>query len=298
MLYCKHCGAPLEEGQHCLCPAAQAERATLGGAFSQEEPQPVPPSQDGSAPEPEAQAPNPDAGQEQSAGESQWGSGTTTTHSGPVSPPSHGPSSQFSHTLKNLLPFLQAYWHSPSQATRSAVAQKDWLLAALLFGAQMIAAILATLSILFQIRRALSSLFGLMMGGFGVLDDMELSTALSIPYGLLATVLGGALMILMLFALAKLFKSPASFQDAFIACGVNTLPVTALLLVTFLVGLVSLGLGLGLLIMVLPVFAVSGLVPARQLCPDQERGAFQAAYLIGVILVTAITYFLCVAILF
>ena len=178
------------------------------------------------------------------------------------------------------------------------MAQKDWLLAALLFGAQMIAAILATLSILFQIRRALSSLFGLMMGGFGVLDDMELSTALSIPYGLLATVLGGALMILMLFALAKLFKSPASFQDAFIACGVNTLPVTALLLVTFLVGLVSLGLGLGLLIMVLPVFAVSGLVPARQLCPDQERGAFQAAYLIGIILVTAITYFLFVAILF
>ncbi|HIT01906.1 MAG TPA: hypothetical protein IAC21_03680 [Candidatus Enterenecus merdae] len=313
MLYCKHCGAPLEEGQHCPCPAAQAERAALGGALAPEDPQPAPSNQDGPVPEPEAQAPTPDAGQGQndgqasspdggqgqSAGAPQWGSATTTTHSGPVTPPpGAGQPSRFTLTLKNLLPFLKAYWHNPAQATRSAVGQKDWLLAALLFGAQAVAAILAVLSILLKFRQAISSLFGLMMGGFGLLGDFELSTALSIPYGLVATVLGCALMVLMIFALAKLFKSPASFQAAFIACGVNTLPVTALLLLTFLVGLVSLGMGLGLLAMVLPAFAVSGLIPARQLCPDQERGAFQAAYLIGVILVTAITYFLCVAILF
>lgn len=311
MLYCKHCGSPLREGQHCLCPAAQAERSARGGSHAPEADQPVPPGQGGATPGPEApgphpgqgpssgQAPNPGGGQGEGGEAPSWWSQTTATHSASGTPGSSpGQPSPATRIRTELLPFLKAYWHSPAQATRWAVERKDWLPAALLFAAQAVSAILAALSILLQFRRALASLLGMLMGGFGFLDGLELSAALSIPYGLVATVLGGALMGLMLFVLAKLFHFPVTFQAAFIACGVNTLPVTALLVLSFLLGLFSLGLGLGLLVMVLPVFAASGLVAARQLCPGQERGAFLAAYLVGVILVAACTYWLCAAILF
>lgn len=267
MPYCEHCGAYLEEGQHCTCQASQ-------NPASAPNPDHIPP-----------QEPQPEGG-------SGWQ--TTTTQTGATPPPPHqaGPAqpSKFSATLKNALPFLKAYWHSPAQATQSAVGQKDWMLAALLCVVQAVAAILAFVTVFLRLNQLIASIFSFLafFGG----DELQISPALSIPYGLLATVLGVGLMTVMLFVLTKLMKSESSFLDAFIACGVNTIPVTILLLLAFLVGLVSFGLGLGLLVMVLPVSAATGLISARQLCPDRETGLFWTGYLVGVMLVAGVTWFL------
>ncbi len=273
MPYCEHCGAYLEEGQRCTCQASQAP----------------------------ASAPHPDHIPPQEAQpESGAGGQTTTTQTDTTPPPPHQAApaqpSKFSAALQNVLPFLKAYWRSPAQATQSAVGQKDWLLAALLCVAQAVAAILAFVAVFLRLNQLIASLFSFLafFGG----DELQISPALSIPYGLLATVLGVGLMTIMLFVLTKLMKSGVSFLDVFIACGVNTIPITILLLLAFLVGLVSFGLGLWLLAMVLPVFAAVGLIPARLLCPSQGGGKFWGCYLVGIMLVAGITWFIFSSILF
>ena len=283
MPYCEHCGTYLEEGQHCTCQASQNHSPDPDFVPVQDS-QPgaeAPPQGETSQPQ-NHQAPGPD-GQQGSA------------PSGPPHPPGPTRDSKFAIAVKNLLPYLKAYWRSPAQATQSAVEQRDWLLAVLLCAAQALAAILACASILLHLNQLLGLLFSI-PSYFGV--GVEISPALAIPYGLLATVLGAGLMMVMLFVLAKLTKSKASFLDVFIACGANTIPVTILLLLAFLLGLISLSLGLGLLVMVIPVSAATGLISVRSLSPDRENGLFWTIYLVGMMLVFLLAWMLFSSILF
>ena len=338
MPYCVHCGAYLEEGQRCTCAGALAEQESAAPADpefipleqsagapeapdshpQQPAPSPAPdagPQPDQQAPQPEPDspsAPEPDAPSPDPGPASQpgghtsgptWTTQSGTTQSGPgpsAQPPRPSP---VSIALKNLRPFLKAYWRSPAQATRSAVEQQDWAMALVLSVIQCLAAILAVLSVLIRLNRAIASLFGYLGSlmsyvGMGGGYSPAVSPALCIPTGLLGAALGIVLMTAMLLGLTLLMKSKTTFPTAFIACGVNTIPVTAVLLLAFLLGLFSIGLGLGLLVMVLPVFAASGLISARQLCPETDSGKFWLCYLAGVILVAAITWFLLSAVMF
>ena len=330
MPYCVHCGAPLKEGELCSCPAAQAQRAQLSSG-SGPDPEFIPLSQETelsgtgpnagdetpspSAPAPEepsgddagtcaapdnepapspAPQPGPASGPESSPG---WqtpdpaGPDTYTFQSdGPSAPPKP---SLVTITLKNLLPFLKAYCRSPVEATRSAVSQADVPMALLLALIQCLAAVLAVAAVLFRINRLLVPILD-----FLGLGRRGISPALSIPCGLLACVLGIACMMVLFLALARLMKSQATIRDIFIACGVNTIPVTAVLLLAFLLGLLSLPLGLWLLIMVLPFFAAAGLISAKALCPDLSGGKFWLSYLAGLLLVVGATWFVVSSLLF
>lgn len=184
--------------------------------------------------------------------------------------------------FQNLLPFLKSYWQNPAQATAAAVAQDDLITPGIFSAVQVLAAILAGVALIHQIDVSLSAL-SFMFGNM-----LNLSLGYGVLYGLLLSVLGICLMTVMIFGLSKLMHGSAGFKAAFIACGINTIPVTILLLLTFLLGLMSLGLGFALLLLVLPVFTIPGVLVARQFCPESDSGKFWTLYIAGCILVLVV----------
>ena len=184
--------------------------------------------------------------------------------------------------FQNLLPFLKSYWHSPTQATASAVEKGDLIIPGVFSAVQVLAAILAGVVLIFKLNSSLSG-FSYLFGSM-----FKISAGYGVLYGLLLSVLGIGLMTVMIFGLSKLMHGSASFKSAFIACGINTIPVTILLLLAFLLGLLSMSLEIILLMLLLPVFSIPGTRVARQFCPESDSGKFWLLYTAGTALIVVI----------
>lgn len=251
--FCMHCGSPLEEGQVCSCPAAQA-------AAHQQYTQPQQP-----------QAPYQQPYQPQQ----------------PQAPKAPSP---VGSAFKNLLPFLKAYLRSPVRATRSAVGQNDLILAIILLCFQLIAAGLVMFSFLYKICStvkdfALSAmgLGGLSGGLFSSGPSISPSFFMSLIFGILAAAIAIVIFGLLIFAIAKIMKTNCSIKDVLIACGANSMFVTILLVVTFLLFFVSFTLGFIFFILSMLTWICLGIPTVQALGTSAESGKFWISYIVVVL---------------
>lgn len=253
--FCKHCGTQLEEGQLCTCPQAQAEAAQQ----PVQQAQPVPP---------------PQPAQPQYA------------------PPQQAPAapSPVGAAFKNVLPFFKAYMHSPVNATRTAIAHNDLILAVILLAIQAIAAGLMIFSLLSKVCGAIKSLAFGMLGGYRNSSSLfggpniAPSFLMSLIFGVLAAVIAIAIFAVLVFAVAKIMKSACSFKDVIIACGANSLFVTVLLLLSFIFFFLSIRVGIVIFVLAMLAWIAMGVPTAQAVSPNTELGKFWISFIIAVLI--------------
>lgn len=200
------------------------------------------------------------------------------------------------HAAKSLKPFFSQYWTSPVQAVRTAVAEKNLILAGTMTIIRVVVVIALLWSMVGKVGGILSGgLWALsaLTGSFGSRLSMTVRGALgSIGFGLLIAVLGMALFTLMLFVLTRIFKSGGSILDVYIANSVNGVVTTAILLLAFVCSLFSMGLGLGLVMLGCFAAVIFGSLSAQAVCGEQNSGLYWACYLAGVAVVLLISWLL------
>lgn len=262
--FCKYCGAQLEEGQTCTCPQAQAEAAQQAA--------------------PQQTAPQQAAPQQQYA-----------PQAAPAAP------SPVGAAFKNLVPFLKAYVASPVNATRAAVGQNDLILSIILLAIQAIVSGLVLFSFLAKVCGTVKDLVITVMGLtggfsggslFGTGPSIDASFLMCLIYGILIAVVAIVIFALLVFAVAKIMKSNCTFKTALIACGANSLFVTALLVLTFLLFFLSIRIGIVLLIAALIAWVATGVISAQAITPATEQGKFWMLYIVAALITLLVAGFI------
>lgn len=198
---------------------------------------------------------------------------------------------------KSLKPFFAQYWTSPVQAVRTAVAEKNLILAVTLTVIRVVVVIALLWSMVGKVAGVLRSSFGALsslssMFGSGSAMSVSGNPLGSIGFGLIIAVLGMALFTLVLFVLTRIFKSGGSILDMYIANSANGGVTTAVLLLAFLCSLFSMGLALGLVVLACFTAVLFGGLSARAVCGDQDSGLFWLCYLVGVLVVLLVSWWL------
>lgn len=186
----------------------------------------------------------------------------------PIQPQQPRQPGLFGTSMKKLGPTLAQYFKDPGQAARAAVADDNWILA-----------------LFFTVVRVLAmglACFGLFQGLVG--KYMEVPFFSTLMQGVLVALIGTALYLVMLFAQAKIMKSTVSFKAAYIAHSVNGILVSAVLLVTFLLGFASSTIASLLLIVAVVSGLIFGVLTAQLLCPESQSGKFWFLYLAAAVL--------------
>ena len=271
MAFCKYCGAQLEEGQSCVCPQAQAARQ------AQENPQPQP------NPDPQPQ----EAAQGQSAQASQAAQAAQAAAAAGAA--------QAAAAARSVKPYLTEYLASPAQAVRKVMEQNNMTMAITLTVIRALAVGLAIYGFLSKICASATKLVTGMMGYF----DSSAGAAVKAPflgsllYGALIALIGMALVVLMLFAMVRLFHGTTGIKSVFQASAANGVVTSALFLLAFLGGLISIKAGLFFLVCACISWVVNGVLTAQILCGENsESGKFWLFYLVGVVLVFAVGLFI------
>lgn len=176
--------------------------------------------------------------------------------------------------LSRLGGFLKAYFASPVQAARDALAKRDMVTPLILLGAQLVACILMLLGFSLKI--------GMMSYGY-----VEVPFQFWFFGGLLGGAVAVAVFMGLLFGAAKLLKSNCIFLDVVIVCGVHSVFITALMVIDFLLFLISINLGLLVLMVILILWVALGVSSFQLVAPELESGKAWLIYL-GVVAITVI----------
>lgn len=270
--FCKYCGAPLEDGQICQCPQAQAEAA----AQMQQSGPAVPPQQPSpyQQPGPAQYAPN-------------------------VPPAQPKAPSPIAIAFKNLPSYLKAYMASPANATSAALQQKDIFLPVILLAIQaivsglvMFSAIAKVCGLLNSVIAPLASLGSLIGGVSGISGALSAAAAPSInasfimclSFGIAASIACAAIFVVLAFVVAKLCGSDCSILDMLIVCGSNAPFVIVLMLLAFILFFLSIPLGMGLLLFAMASWMVLSASCIQLVTPNSATGRFWLFTIVAVFL--------------
>lgn len=235
--FCKYCGSPLEEGQVCGCPGAQAERA--------------------------AAQPQPEQAQPAQSAEQPYQAATAVQ----TAAPAPGAASQ---KAKNLFTewkdIFLAYLRSPKNGVATAVNSKNGIIHAGLFAAvnalvaffflwRLLGATIGT--IVNAVGSAISGIGGLLGGSVNLGVDVSYPVFQLLLTGILCAVLFIGLSGLMLFVCGKINKKELNIQQAMTIAGVSSIFPTLLLLVGLILGFLSIYFQILVLVIAAIIWAVN-----------------------------------------
>lgn len=261
MTFCKYCGSPLEDGQICSCPNAQAEARRAG-----HQPPPPPPYPG----QPPVRPPQP-----QNVQPPVQPQRPVQPQQPPVQPRQPKPQGKVAASLKRIGPFFKAYWKRPTDGLRMAVEEDLWPLAIgfnlvrfLVVGVLAFAMFgrVSFHSIQGMARTAMNFFLGLFMGGLG-------------------SVVCTALFLGATFGIAKLCKSKISFKGAYIVTSVNSSLTTILLFLTTVCAFVAPAGTVFFLLLSLFSWIVMGVLTAQFMAPENDSGVFWLLYFAAVTVV-------------
>ena len=238
--FCRYCGKPLQDGEICTCPQAQAEAAQQ--YQGQQPPQGYqPPPQDGYQP-PQGGYQPPQGGYQQPQGGYQPPLGGYQPPQGYPQQPA-GPS-PFAAGLQRIPTFLGSYLKTPVSAVQSLVNAKEVVVAIVLLFVQIL---ISGLLLFSALKSVSNTVYGdgeskaaavLAVGLAAVNEDLKSlrdpSFPMSLLMGILIAIICLAVYVLIIFAAAKIAGSRATFTDALVAAGGHSLCVTVLLLLSFI----------------------------------------------------------------
>lgn len=257
MPYCQFCGTKLEDGQVCSCELAQQAAANSS---------PVQQT-------PEEQQPIPSAAPAATA---------IRNHATPI--------------IRDLKAYMSAYIVNPAQAVRSVMEAKTFVLPVVLFISRMLLMGLTIYGILRKVcSEALSFITSTVLRYNNTSDILTAKLTASflqcLIFGALIAAACALLFVIVVFLLAKLQHRTLSFADIFKASAANGLPVSALLLLSFLFSFVSITPCLIFVVLAMLVWMISGVLTVRLVCPDGNSSIFWLLYLVGVILIVVVGYY-------
>ena len=237
--FCKYCGKPLQDGEICTCPQAQAEAAQQ--YQGQQPPQ-------GYQQPPQGYYQQPPQGSYQQPPQ---GYPQQPPQGYPQQPPQGYPQqpagpSPFALGLQRVPTFLSSYLKAPVSAVQSLVNAKDMIVAGTLLVVQLIVCGLLLFSALNSVS---DTIYGdgeskmaavLYVGLVAVNEDLkpadfeEPSVPLCLLMGILIAAIVVAIYVVAVFAIARIAGSGATIADVIVAAGGHSLYVTALLLLSFI----------------------------------------------------------------
>ena len=254
MAFCKYCGAQLEDGQECTCARSQEAKQAEQAAHQT------------------AQT----AGQQTAQQAQQAASAATATAVA---------------AAKGLKPYLTGYLKSPSQAVRTVVQNNDMATAVALTVIRALAFGLAIWGIINKLVNTVMST-ATMLGGSDMLGVSVSSNFFgSLLWGIISAVVFMALFVVVVFALNRLMKGNADIKSIYIASAANGVVTSALLLVSFILSFISLGLAIAILALACISWVIYGVLTAQMFCPDNTTGKFWLLYLVGVAILFVIGYY-------
>ena len=239
--FCKYCGKPLQDGEICTCPQAQAEAAQQ---YQGQQPGYQQPPQGYQQPGYQ-QLPQ---GYQQ-PGYQQPPQGYQSPQGGYQPPQGYQPQqpagpNPFVAGLQRIPSFLGNYLKAPVSAVQSLVNSKDVVVAGVLLCVQVLICGLLLFSALNSVD---NTMYGdgeskmaavLALGLAAVNEDLrslkDPSFPMSLLMGILIAMICLAVYVLIIFAAAKIAGSKATFTDALVAAGGHSLCVTVLLLLSFI----------------------------------------------------------------
>ncbi len=237
--FCKFCGSPLEEGQLCGCPGAQAERAAAQPQPEQSE-QPVQ-----AQPEQPAPAASPVA---------------------TAAPAASATADKAKSLFTEWKDIFLAYLRAPQNGVAKAADSKNGLIHAGLFAAvnalvvffflwRLLAATIG--SFMIKVGGTLSGIGGMIGGSVSVSMDMSYPIFQLLLSGILCAVLFIGLSGLMLFVLGKICKKELNIQKSITIAGVSSIYPTLLLAAGLLLGFISVYFQILVLVIAAIIWAVN-----------------------------------------
>ena len=233
--FCKYCGKALQDGEICSCPQAQAEAAQQFQG-QQQPPQGFQQPPQGYQPPPQGYQPPPQGYQppQQPAGPSPFVTG-----------------------LQRIPSFLGNYFKAPVSAVQSLVNSRDVVVAGVLLCVQVL---LCGLLMFSGLKSMVDSVSGsdrsdlgtMILAGVALFNDNlkkdEASFGMSFLMGILVAIICIAVYVAVIFAVAKIAGSRASFTDALVAAGGHSFCVTVLMLLSFITFFMMFEIGAVLLV--------------------------------------------------
>ena len=308
--FCKYCGKPLQDGEICSCPQAQAEAAQQ--YQSQQPPQEIyqQPPQGGYQQPPQGGYQQPPQGGYQQPPQGSYqqppqGGYQQPPQGGYQQPPQGGyqqpPQGGYQQppqgyqpphpsgpnpvvlAFQKLLPYLKSYVKAPVSAAQELVAQKDMVFTGVLLGIQAIATGLLLFGILQSICGTLSSVMGFAgaLTGNGV--SVSANFFMCLIFGILAAAAAIAIYGLIVFAICKIMGLNCSIQDVAAAAAAHTPFVTVLLLVSFILCLLVLWLGLVVFLVTVLTWIVLTVPMLQTFAADPNQGKFWICTIVGVL---------------
>ena len=299
---CKYCGRPLQDGEICSCPQAQAEAAQM--YQNQGYQQPPQGYQQPSYQQPGYQQPPQGYQQGYQQPPQGYQQGYQQPPQGyPQQPAAPNPAGA---AFKNLLPYLKSYIKAPMSTAQDLAARKDMIFAAVLLGIQII---VGGLLVFAMVGSYLKNIAIVILGpavflarpfiGGSVMDDLsdaledmvedlDFKVSASIPmsliFGILAAAIAIAFFVLVAFAISKISGSSSSIQDVVVASAAHSPIVTALLLLSFIFFLFFMPLGVIFLVFSILAWMVLAIPTLQVLAPNAPQSKFWCSAIVGVLL--------------
>ena len=319
--FCKYCGKPLQDGEICTCPQAQAEAARM--YQGQQPPQGYQQPPQGCQQPPQGYQLPPQGCQQPPQGYQQPPQSCQQPPQGYQQPPQgcQQPPQDYRQpqqptapnpvavALRKVVPYLKSYFTAPVSAARDLMTQKDIALAAVLLCVQAIAGGLLLFSMVGSYLKNLPVVIGTpvlallkpLIGNRIYSDLMDLTDSMEGPdldtldirfsasfpmsllFGILATAAAVAVFVLIAFAVSKLAGSGRSIQDTVVIAAAHTPMVTALLLLSFLFFLFVMPLGVIFLALATLTWVVLAVPALQTLAPNAAQGRFWISAIVGIL---------------
>lgn len=269
MVFCRYCGRQLEDGELCTCKRAQQDVAETAKAVEKAD---AVETDDAS----KAVAVT-EVEEAAEASPSQQGVGNT------MSPAVA--QSAIIIAIKKIVPYLKQFFSDPGKAIRDVIQSEDTMLAITM---TLIRALSMGLAI-FGLLRSICKVIGTSSDKLSYyLDGNKLKVSASFShsmlYGILIGLLGMALFTIVVFLIARVQKSSATFKSTYYATSANSIMMTLLLLCTFLLSFISVEVCLICFVLAIiswPIFEL----PAAQVLCERQSELFWTCYLVGVLLI-------------
>lgn len=231
--FCRFCGAPLEEGQVCTCPGAQAAQNPA-------------PAQPAAPVQPAAPA---SAAQE-------WAPAAA-----PQAPAGNSAAAELFGELKDV---LLGYLSAPKKAIKAAVeSKKGMAMAGILAGVHALALFFFFWSMLGKLIGSLKSSLGILGSAVGALVKIGMPIFPLLLTGIVLAVVCIGLSAVALMVCGKLTKRELTIQQTLVVAAVSSIYPTVVLLAGALLGLMSSWLHVACLVLALLIWVINAVSDIR-----------------------------------
>ena len=202
-----------------------------------------------------------------------------------------------SELIKKVKEYVSLYIKSPFLATDHILTQNDMNFALLLTAVFSVCVGLSWWGLFNSAASGLLEKVKALMKEISYWNkSLDLESLIAIDFttfmlwGIICALICTVLFVLMVFAVVRIADGTADLKKTYMGCAANSVGITVLFAVSFLMSFVSLTGAVVIFAIASLAWIVVGIIPATRLSCKSNEGKFWALYFIGVVLVVVIAW--------